>query len=102
MDEDKFLEPITSEKEDEQESLPVYEILTYPADYTLEVLVEKWSKKQILVPTLQRGYVWNQAQRWAVTVVTKPGSHQFATTVWTLSLNQKLLQKKRILHALKD
>lgn len=62
MDEDKFLEPITSEKEDEQESLPVYEILTYPADYTLEVLVEKWAKKQILVPTLQRGYVWNQAQ----------------------------------------
>jgi hypothetical protein len=62
MDEDKFLEPITSEKEDEQESLPVYEILTYPADYTLEVLVEKWAKKQISVPSLQRGYVWNQTQ----------------------------------------
>lgn len=61
-EEDKFLEPITSEKEDEQESLPVYEILTYPADYTLEVLVEKWAKKQITVPSLQRGYVWNQTQ----------------------------------------
>lgn len=61
-EDDKFLEPITSEQQDEQESLPVYEIITYPADYTLEVLVEKWAKKQITVPTLQRGYVWNQTQ----------------------------------------
>jgi hypothetical protein len=62
MEQDTLFEPITSEQEDEQEALPVYEILTYPADYTLEVLVEKWEKGQIIVPSLQRGYVWTQVQ----------------------------------------
>jgi hypothetical protein len=57
-----LFEPLASEKQDEKEALPAYEILTYPADYTLEVLVEKWEKKQITVPTLQRGYVWTQIQ----------------------------------------
>lgn len=59
---DSLFEPLKSEQEDQLEALPVFEILTYPADYTLEVLVEKWSKGQIKVPTLQRGYVWNQNQ----------------------------------------
>lgn len=58
----ELFEPLSSEQEDELESLPVYEILTYPADYTLEILVQKWSKGQIINPTLQRGYVWSQAQ----------------------------------------
>jgi uncharacterized protein with ParB-like and HNH nuclease domain len=62
MQQSELFEPLKSEQADEQEALPVYEILTYPADYTLEVLVEKWQKKQITVPTLQRGYVWNQSQ----------------------------------------
>lgn len=34
---DKLIEPIASEQEDSQISLPSYDILTYPADYTLRV-----------------------------------------------------------------
>ncbi len=62
MTTDSLFEDIESENDDSQVSLPAYEILTYPADYTLEVLVEKWRKNDIKVPTLQRGYVWNQAK----------------------------------------
>jgi len=59
---DRFMEPIQSEREDREVSLPSYEILTYPADFTLEVLVDKWNKKEIRVPELQRRFVWTQAQ----------------------------------------
>ena len=34
---------------------------------------------------------------WHSLLIGAPGSHQFATAVWTLSLNHKLLQKKRLL-----
>ena len=33
---------------------------------------------------------------WRRLLFGAPGSHQFATAVWTLSLNHKLLQKKRL------
>lgn len=60
--EDNLTERIESEEQDRQVSLPSYEILTYPADFTLEVLVDKWKKEEVAVPELQRGYVWTQAQ----------------------------------------
>lgn len=56
------LEDVESEREDHEASLPTYEILTYPADYTLEVLVEKLKKKQIVVPSFQRRFVWSRVQ----------------------------------------
>jgi hypothetical protein len=56
------LEPITSEEEDHLISPASYEILTYPADYTLEVLVEKLRRKDIVVPPFQRRYVWKPVQ----------------------------------------
>lgn len=56
------LEPITSEDEDYESAPPDYQILTYPADFTLEVLHQKWKAKDILIPDFQRGFVWNQAQ----------------------------------------
>ena len=59
---DRFIEPIQSEQEDREVSLPSYEILTYPADFTLEVLVDKWNKGEIRVPRFQRRFVWTQAQ----------------------------------------
>ena len=59
---DAGLEPVESEVLDEQSSLPTYEILTYPADYTLEVLVDKWTKGQLIVPNFQRKFVWTQVQ----------------------------------------
>ena len=41
---DLELEPITSEDEDYGSAPPAYQIATYPADYTLEVLHQKWKK----------------------------------------------------------
>jgi len=57
---DGFTEPIESEQADQQSSLKAYEILTYPADFTLEVLVGKWNRGEIKLAQGQRNYVWNQ------------------------------------------
>ena len=56
------LEVIESEIDDLESSLPSYDILAYPADYTLEVLVDKWHKGQIVIPRFQRQLVWSQNQ----------------------------------------
>jgi uncharacterized protein with ParB-like and HNH nuclease domain len=56
------LEPITSEDEDYESAPPEYEISTYPADFTLEVLHQKWKAGDILIPDFQRSFVWKQVQ----------------------------------------
>ena len=51
------------EEESREETTPLeYEIMTMPADYTLEVLHDKWRKKEITVPKFQREYVWSITQ----------------------------------------
>ncbi|MXZ86863.1 MAG: DUF262 domain-containing protein [Acidimicrobiia bacterium] len=64
LEEDHF-ESIPSEVADQEVSLPAYDILTYPADYTLEVIVSKWKKGEIISPNFQRNFVWslNRASR---------------------------------------
>ena len=59
---DLELEPITSEDEDYASAPPTYQIATYPADYTLEVLHQKWLNDEILIPDFQRRFVWKQVQ----------------------------------------
>ena len=59
---DLELEPITSEDEDYESAPPEYEISTYPADFTLEVLYLKWKAGDILIPIFQRSFVWKQVQ----------------------------------------
>ena len=56
------LQEIESEVDDRESSLPSYDILAYPADYTLEVLVDKWRKGQIIIPKFQRQFIWTQTQ----------------------------------------
>ena len=56
------LERISSEVDDREVSLERYEILSYPADYTLEVLVSKWHKGEIVIPSFQRRFVWKKTQ----------------------------------------
>ena len=56
------LEEIPSEVADRDTSLVSFEIFTYPADYPLEVLVNKWSKQEIVLPNFQRRFVWSQNQ----------------------------------------
>lgn len=52
------LQRIKSEDDDVELSLRSYQIMTYPADYTLEGLVVKWSKEEIKKEGFQRKYVW--------------------------------------------
>ena len=59
---DLELESITSEYEDYESAPPDYQIATYPADYTLEVLHQKWKAGDIQIPDFQRGFVWKQTQ----------------------------------------
>jgi hypothetical protein len=59
---DLELEPITSEDEDYESAPPDYQISTYPADFTLEVLHSKWRADEIRIPEFQRRFVWKQVQ----------------------------------------
>ena len=59
---DLELEPVDSEKEDYESTPPDYQIITYPADYTLEVLHQMWKDNEIEIPDFQRAFVWKQPQ----------------------------------------
>lgn len=59
---DLDLLPIRSEDEDHHNAPPTYEITTYPADFTLEVLHHKWKTGEILIPEFQRRFVWEPIQ----------------------------------------
>ncbi|GAA4300200.1 DUF262 domain-containing protein [Klenkia terrae] len=61
-DDDIGFEDSDSELADRQSSPPSYEIATYPADYTVEVLASKWDAGDLVIPKFQRGFVWSQAQ----------------------------------------
>jgi uncharacterized protein DUF262 len=61
------IETIQSEEVDEEYSPASYEVVTYPADFTLEVLVGKLKPQknqppEIQIPGFQRKFVWTQAQ----------------------------------------
>ena len=59
---DLDLEPIISENEDYESAPPDYRIATYPADYTIEVLHQKWKAGDFRIPDFQREFVWKQTQ----------------------------------------
>ena len=58
-----FMESITSEKEDRESDFVVYKINSYPADYTLQGLYDKWNSKEIRIEDFQRGFVWTELQQ---------------------------------------
>ena len=57
-----LFEPVGSEDDDYASAPPDYKIINYPADYTLEVLCQKMSSREINIPAFQRDFVWNQPQ----------------------------------------
>lgn len=61
-EDDIQFEPINSEIEDLESSPVEFDISTYPADYTLQVLYQKWKSGDIIIPTFQRGFVWKLPQ----------------------------------------
>lgn len=60
--EDIQIEVLAEEEEDEASGSVSYQTNTFPADFTLEVLHQKWKNKDFEIPPFQRGYVWKQAQ----------------------------------------
>lgn len=62
LEDNSPIERIQSEIEDSVCAPSHYDIVSIPADYTLEGLVSKWKKKQLSVPGFQRKYVWTQRQ----------------------------------------
>lgn len=44
----------------EDEAYIHYDITTYPSDFTLQVLYDKWKGNEITIPGFQRKYVWDQ------------------------------------------
>src|SRR6266487_1984121 len=59
---DVDFEDTAAELEDRESSPPQYEIATYPADFTLQVLQTKWDAGELIIPPFQRGFVWTQVQ----------------------------------------
>jgi uncharacterized protein with ParB-like and HNH nuclease domain len=56
------MEEIQSEFEDQREDISPYKIISYPADYTLKGLYDKWVASEIYIPPFQRRYVWTITQ----------------------------------------
>lgn len=53
----------TENELDDDELTPLkYDISVYPADYTIEVLHQKWKNGEIIIPKFQRGFVWTMKQ----------------------------------------
>ena len=60
--EEELLVDATETSDDDEPQNIRYNIMPYPADYTLKGLYEKWQAGQLLIPDFQRNYVWNQTQ----------------------------------------
>lgn len=88
---DSAIESVTSELKDEESSLPVYQIATFPADYTLEVLHEKWKNNEINVPEFQRNFVWSQSQSSRLIESFLVGLPVPAVFLYTVRTNQDYL-----------
>jgi len=56
------LESIESEERERDVTPLSYDLSIYPADYTLDVLYNKWKKEEIVIPQLQRRYVWSMSR----------------------------------------
>ena len=59
---DLEIEQIESEERDNEITPLNYDLSIYPADFTLEVLYQKWKNDDIKIPKFQRGFVWNIVQ----------------------------------------
>jgi hypothetical protein len=54
------VERIASEQADIREDVALYRIVAFPADYTLQVLYEKFKSGEIVVQRFQRRFVWKR------------------------------------------
>ena len=59
--EEILIEETETDDDDEPQNVR-YEIMSYPTDYTVKVIYEKWQSSQLVIPHYQRRYVWNLTQ----------------------------------------
>ncbi len=57
-----FRQNVASEVEDQQSSPASFDIVTFPADYTLRGLFQKMDNSEIVIPKFQRQFVWKLKQ----------------------------------------
>jgi len=89
--EDIELEEIESEEEDYESAPAEYDVATYPADFTLEVLNDKWKSGDIEVPRFQREFVWKQTQASKLIESFMVGLPVPAVVIYTQRKSQKYL-----------
>jgi uncharacterized protein with ParB-like and HNH nuclease domain len=53
---------VTEEPEEEEQDVLTYKISYYPADLTLKGYLEKSINKQLVIPSFQRSFVWDQVK----------------------------------------
>lgn len=61
QDEDLLIEETEPTDDDEPQNVR-YDIMSFPTDFTVEVMFEKWQSGQLVIPPYQRRYVWNLPQ----------------------------------------
>ena len=60
-EEELLIEETEPNDDDEAQDIR-YEIATFPTDFTVQVMYEKWESGQIVIPDYQRRYVWTLPQ----------------------------------------
>ena len=73
MEEEELQVDETEETDDEEVRSTKVVITSYPADYTLKVLYDKWKSDQIKISDFQRGYIWNNTQASTQSTVKSEG-----------------------------
>ena len=62
LQEEELLIEETEPTDDDEPQNIRYEITSFPTDFTVRVMYEKWQSGQIIIPEYQRRYVWNVPQ----------------------------------------
>ena len=62
LPEDDLLIEETEPTDDDEPQDIRYEIASFPTDFTVRVMYEKWKSGQLVIPDYQRRYVWNLPQ----------------------------------------
>ena len=61
LQEEIIVEDTEPTDEDEPQSIR-YDIMSFPTDFTVKVMYEKWQSGQLVIPDFQRRYVWGLPQ----------------------------------------
>lgn len=62
LQEEELLVEETEQTDDDEPQNIRYEITSFPTDFTVQVMYEKWRSGQLIIPEYQRRYVWSLRQ----------------------------------------